>query len=129
MKLRMAWVVAMACVLTLSLGGVALAQGNVNIAGKWESKFTRPNGESMTSTFTFTQDGDKVKGSVAGGMGGEAPIEGMVKGKEVKFTVTRKNQAGEEIKTEYTVTVDGDTMKGTVKSPRGDREWSATKVK
>lgn len=125
MKPRFAVVVLAAFVLVLA--GVAVAQ-NANIAGKWESKFTTPNGETRTTTFNFTQEGDKVKGTVAGGMGGEAPIEGTVKGKEVKFTVTRQTPNG-EMKSEYTATVEGDTMKGKVVTPRGEREWSATKAK
>ena len=49
-------------------------------------------------------------------------------GKEVKFTVTRQTPNG-EMKAEYSATVEGDTMKGKVESPRGARDWTATKVK
>lgn len=71
---------------------------------------------------------NKLTGTVSGGMGGETPLEGTVKGNEVKFTVTRQTPNG-EMKSEYTATVEGDTMKGSVESPRGKRDWTATKAK
>ncbi|MBI1739217.1 MAG: hypothetical protein HYR58_08210 [Acidobacteria bacterium] len=125
---RMALGLAAILVLNLMVCGASVAQGNANIAGKWESKFTTPQGETRTTTFTFKQEGDKLTGTVSGGMGGETPLEGTVKGKEVKFTVTRQTPNG-EMKSEYSATVEGDTMKGTVQSPRGSREWTATKAK
>ena len=125
---RMALGLAAILVLGLMVGGAAVAQGNANVAGKWESKFTTPNGETRTTTYTFKQDGDKLTGTVSGGMGGETPLEGTVKGKEVKFSVTRQTPNG-EMKSEFTATVEGDTMKGNVVSPRGTREWTATKAK
>lgn len=124
----MAFGLAAILVLGLMVGGAAVAQGNANVAGKWESKFTTAQGDTRTATFTFKQDGNKLTGTISGGMGGETPLEGTVKGKEVKFTVTRQTPNG-EMKSEYTATVEGDTMKGSVESPRGKRDWSATKVK
>ncbi|MCL4522874.1 MAG: hypothetical protein M1453_00155 [Acidobacteria bacterium] len=124
---RMAFGVVAILVLSLMVSGAAMAQGKTNVTGKWESKFTTPQGE-MTTTFTFKQEGEKLTGTVAGGRGGETPLEGTVKGNEVKFTVTRQTPNG-EMKTEYTATVEGDTMKGSVVTPRGTRDWSATKAK
>jgi hypothetical protein len=125
---RMALGLVAILVLGLMVCGSSAAQGNANVAGKWESKFTTPQGDTMTTTFTFKQDGDKLTGTVAGGRGGETPLEGTVKGKEVKFTVTRQTPNG-EMKSEYTATVEGDTMKGSAVTPRGTRDWSATKAK
>jgi len=124
-KIALAVVVAFALAFLFTSG--ASAQ-DAKVTGKWESKFTTPQGETRTTTFTFKQEGDKLTGTVSGGMGGETPLEGTVKGKEVKFTVTRQTPNG-EMKLEYAATVEGDTMKGTVESPRGSREWSATKAK
>ena len=126
MKTRIALAVAVAFALAFMLTAVASADDKVT--GKWESKFTTPQGETRTTTYTFKVDGDKLSGTVAGGMGGDTPLEGSVKGNEVKFTVTRQTPNG-EMKAEYTATVEGDTMKGTVESPRGKRDWSATRVK
>lgn len=116
-------------VLSLMVSGAAIAQDKTDVSGKWESKFTTPNGDTRTTTYTFKQDGEKLTGTISGGMGGDTPLEGTVKGKEVKFTVSRTNQNGETVKTEYSATVEGDTMKGSAEGPRGKRDWTATKAK
>ena len=126
MKTRIALAVAVAFALAFML--TAVTRADDKISGKWESKFTTPNGDTRTTTYTFKVDGDKLSGTVAGGMGGDTPLAGTVKGNEVKFTVTRQTPNG-EMKSEYTGTVEGDTMKGTVESPRGKRDWTATRVK
>ncbi len=125
---RMALALAAILVVSLMVCGASVAQGNANVTGKWETKSTTPQGETRTSTYTFKQDADKLTGTVSGGMGGDASLTGSVKGNEVKFTVTRQGPNG-EMKIEYTATVEGDTMKGSVESPRGKRDWTATKVK
>jgi len=117
LKTKIAFTVVVVLALAFMFSGVASAQ-DAKVAGKWESKFTTPQGNEMTTTFTFTQEGNKLTGTVSGGRGGETPLEGTVKGKEVKFTVTRQTPNG-EMKTEYTATVEGDTMKGSVVTPRG----------
>ena len=127
MKTRIAFTLVVAFALAFMITSVASAQ-DAKVAGKWESTFTTPNGDTRTTTYTFKQDGNKLTGTVSGGQGGETPLEGTVKGKEVKFTVTRTTPNG-EMKSEYTATVEGDTMKGSVESPRGKRDWSATKAK
>ena len=126
MKTRIALAVVVAFALAFML--TAVTRADDKISGKWESKFTTPNGDTRTTTYTFKVDGDKLSGTVAGGMGGDAPLAGTVKGNEVKFTVTRQGPNG-EMKLEYSATVEGDTMKGTVESPRGKRDWTATRVK
>ena len=125
MKNRMRFVVA-ALAAVLLVAGIAIAQENAKVAGKWESSFETPQG-TMTQTFTFEQTGDKLKGTVSG-RGGETPLEGTIKGKEIKFTVTRQGPQG-EIKIEYAGVVEGDTIKGTSTSPRGTRDWSAKRAK
>ena len=125
---RTALAFAAILVVSLMVCGAAVAQGNAKIDGKWESKFTTPQGDTRTTTYTFKVDGDKLSGTVSGGMGGDTPLTGTVKGNEVKFTVTRTTPNG-EMKSEYTATVEGDTMKGSVESPRGKRDWTATKAK
>ncbi len=125
---RMAMGLVAILVLSLMVSGTAVAQGNAKVDGKWESKFTTPQGDTRTTTYTFKMEGDKLSGTVSGGMGGDTPLTGTVKGNEVKFTVTRQTPNG-EMKSEYTATVEGDTMKGSVESPRGKRDWTATKAK
>ena len=127
MKTKIVLALVVAFAMAFVMASVSRAD-DAKVTGKWESKFTTPQGDTMTTTFTFKQDGNKLTGTVVGGRGGESPLEGTVKGNEVKFTVTRTTPNG-EMKSEYTATVEGDTMKGSVESPRGKRDWSATKAK
>jgi len=126
LKTKIAFTVVVVLALAFMFSSVASAQ-DAKVAGKWQSTFTTPQGDTRTTTFTFTQEGNKLTGTVSGGQG-ETPLAGTVKGNEVKFTVTRQGPNG-EMKTEYTATVEGDTMKGTAEGPRGKRDWSATKAK
>ena len=126
MKTKIAFTVVVVLALAFMFSSVASAQ-DAKVAGKWQSTFTTPQGDTRTTTFTFTQDGNKLAGTVSGGQG-ETPLAGTVKGNEVKFTVTRQTPNG-EMKSEYTATVEGDTMKGSVVTPRGTRDWTATKAK
>ena len=126
MKTKIAFTLMVAFAMAFMFTSVASAE-DAKVAGKWQSTFTTPQGDTRTATFTFVQDGDKLTGTVSGGQG-EVPLSGKVKGNEVKFTVTRTTPNG-EMKTEYTATVEGDTMKGSAEGPRGKRNWSATKAK
>jgi hypothetical protein len=72
------------------------------------------------------QDGEKLTGTYKGRFG-ESPLEGAVKGKEIKFTV-KVNAQGQEFKLEYAGTVEGDTMKGKVKlGDMGEADFSGKK--
>jgi hypothetical protein len=126
LKTKIAFTVVVVLALAFMFSSVASAQ-DAKVAGKWQTTMTTQQGETRTITFTFVQEGNKLTGTVSGGQG-ETPLAGSVKGNEVKFTVTRQTPNG-EMKTEYTATVEGDTMKGSVESPRGKRDWSATKAK
>jgi hypothetical protein len=127
LKTRIALAVAVAFALAFTLATIARAD-DVKVEGKWEAKFTTPQGDTRTTTYTFKQEGKKLTGTVSGGMGGDATLTGSVDGDEVKFTVVRQTPNGER-KTEYKVKVEGDTMKGKVETQRGSIDWSATKVK
>jgi hypothetical protein len=126
-----AWMVRIAavCAFVMLLSMVAAAQKPTNIAGKWETSFTRPDGQTMTSTITFEQDGEKLKGSIEGGRGPAAALEGSVKGNKVTFKVTRQGRDGQSVTTEYNATVEGDTMKGTRVTGDRSSEFSAKKAK
>jgi hypothetical protein len=88
----------------------AFVAAAADITGTWKASMETPNGTRET-TFVFKADGDTLTGTVAGGRGGEAPIEnGKIKGDKVSFTVTRKFQ-DREFKQEFKGKVDGDSMK------------------
>ena len=126
-----AWTVRIAavCAFVMLLSMVAAAQKPVNIAGKWETSSPGRDGQTMTSTITFEQDGEKLKGSIEGGRGPAAALEGSSKGNKVSFKVTRQRPDGQSMTIEYNATVEGDSMKGT--RGFGDRtsEFTAKKVK
>ncbi len=117
---------ALVAMFALAFVTVAAAQ-DAKVAGKWETTVETPNG-TRTTTFTFEVNGDKLTGTVAGGRGGDAPLSGTVKGKEVAFTVKRMMR-DQEITIEYKGTVEGDEIKGTVGTPQGSRDWLAKRVK
>jgi len=112
----------------LALGVIAHAQSNANVAGTWEMTSEGRNGP-QTSTLKITQDGATIKGTLTGGRGGDAPLEGTVSGNNITFTVTRAGRDGNEMKIEYKGTVDGDNMKGTVAFGQTSRDWSAKRSK
>lgn len=125
------WMVRIAavCAVALAFSMIAAAQKPVSVAGKWEMSSAGRDGQTMTSTITFEQDGEKLKGSIEGGRGPAAPLEGSIKGNKVSFKVTRERPDGQSMTIEYNATVEGDTMKGT--RGMGDRtsEFTAKKVK
>lgn len=121
--------IAVVCALAMAFSLVASAQKAVNVAGKWETTSQGRDGQTMTSTITFEQSGDKLKGTIEGGRGPAAQLEGSVTGNKVSFKVTRQRPDGQTMTIEYNATVEGDTMKGT--RGMGDRtsEFTAKKMK
>jgi hypothetical protein len=97
---------ALACAVLLAV--IAMAQG-ANVTGDWDVTFTTPQGP-LTGKFSFKQEGEKLTGTIKTQFG-DAPLEGAVKGKEIKFKYTVKVQDQD-----YTITlsgaVDGDSVKG-----------------
>ena len=85
---------------------------STNVTGNWKLTIESPNGTGGPS-LVLKQDGEKLTGTYKGRFG-ESPLEGTVKGKEIKFS-TKVNAQGQEVLVEYSGTVDGDTMKGKAK--------------
>jgi hypothetical protein len=101
-----------------------------DISGKWSAEMQGPQG-TMTTTFTFKVEGEKLTGTVSG-RGGDTPIaDGVVKGDEVSFNVTR-TMNGNEMKMAYKGKVAGDEIKMTRTRQGGDmppQEFTAKRVK
>jgi len=103
----------------------AVGAQSTNVSGNWKLTLETPNGTANPS-LVLKQDGEKLTGTYKGRFG-ESPLEGAVKGKEIKFTV-KVNAQGQEILLEYAGTVEGDTMKGKVKfGDMGDADFSGKK--
>lgn len=117
-----------ACLLVLLAVDVpAWAQEIANVAGKWEMTSETPRG-TMTTIFTFEQDGNTLTGTSSGQRGGEVPIgSGSVEGNVITFTVVR-GMGNRSMEMTYTGTLEGDTITGTMSTPRGDREFTMKRV-
>jgi hypothetical protein len=98
---------------------------STNVSGNWKLTFETPNG-AATPSIVLKQEGEKLTGTYKGRFG-ESPLEGTVKGKEIKFTV-KVNAQGQEFLLEYAGAVEGDTMKGKVKfGDMGEADFSGKK--
>ena len=98
---------------------------STNVSGNWKLTFETPNGAANPSV-VLKQEGEKLTGTYKGRFG-ESPLEGAVKGKEIKFTV-KVNAQGQEFLLEYAGAVEGDTMKGKVKfGDMGEADFSGKK--
>jgi len=124
---KLSKIIAVACTMALILGAaLSAAQKPANVAGKWEMTSEGRQGP-VTSTMTIEQNGDKIKGTIQGPQR-QNPFEGTVKGNEISFTVKFETPRG-EMTMEYSGKVEGDSMKGVRKTPRGETEWTAKRVK
>jgi hypothetical protein len=92
---------------------MAIAAFAADVTGKWTAEVPGRGGNTMTTTFTFKVDGDKLTGTVSGGRGGDAEIkDGKVSGDSVSFNVVR-TFGDNEIKMVYNGKVSGDEIKFT----------------
>jgi hypothetical protein len=96
--------------LLLCLSALFVVAQSPNVTGEWEVTINSPQG-SRTANITFKQEGEKLSGSIKR-QGGELPFEGMIKGKEIKFTYTIKFQDN-DLAITLTGDVEGDSIKGT----------------
>lgn len=109
------------CLLALLAAALVAAAG---VDGKWvaERKFTPPNGgdeRTITTTFVFKAEGDKLTGTVTTtgmGRGGAEPrpvdiVDGRIEGNKLTFYTVTTTPRG-ELKWKYQATVSGDTLTG-----------------
>lgn len=110
---------------TFTLAVLTAGAQTTNVSGNWKLTLETPNGAANPS-LVLKQDGEKLTGTYKGRFG-ESPLEGAVKGKEIKFTV-KVNAQGQEFQLEYSAAVEGDTMKGKVKfGDMGEADFSGKK--
>lgn len=115
MKSKSVWRtrIAVAVFLAWSSGALTLAQGKVDLTGKWVFDVTTDAGTG-TPTVTFKQDGEKLTGHYSSMNLGEADLTGTVKGTAVNFKFNA-DLAGTPVVVTYVATVEGkDAMKGTI---------------
>ena len=110
----------------LVLSAAVLAEP-AKVDGKWNAALQL---ESINSrpTLTFKQDGGKITGTYEGYYGA-SPLEGVVKEKEISFTVTMTIE-GSKVSGYFSGEIDGDTMGGKVEfEGAGNGTWSAVRAK
>jgi hypothetical protein len=97
-----------ALVCALFFAATSTAQ-SPNVTGDWDVTINTPQGEVAVKA-TFKQDGEKLTGAMKSPRG-ETPLEGTVKGKEIKFKYTIKFQDQDMVIT-MGGNLDGDSVKG-----------------
>jgi hypothetical protein len=97
---------ALVCALILSASATAQSPG---VTGDWDVTINSPQG-ARTVQLSLKQDGEKLTGKIKS-QRGETPLEGEVKGKEIKFKYTVKFQ-DQDLVISMSGSVDGDAMKG-----------------
>jgi len=106
--------------LVLACAGAAQ---DVDVTGSWDISLETGQG-TATPSMVLRQDGENLSGSYKGRLG-ETKLEGKVKDRTIRFTLTLKFQE-QPVTVTYDGTVAGDTMKGSVTF--GDRftaNWTA----
>jgi len=101
-----------ACAVALVVGLPLAALAQTSAAGDWQLTLTTPQG-SNTVNVSFTQDGDKVTGTLASPMG-SVPLSGTDTAGDLKATASIDVQ-GMAIELGFAGKVAGDTLNGTVK--------------
>lgn len=94
--------------LTVMTAATAAAQ---SISGEWDATMGSPGG-ARNFRIVFVQDGEKLTGTVKRASG-DVPLEGTIKGTQVKFSYTIIYNENPLVMT-MTATVTGDEMKGSV---------------
>jgi len=106
MKRMLCAIFALACAVVLSVSAMAQAP---DVTGDWDVTINSPQGQYQVKG-SFKQEGEKLTGAMKG-QGVSFPLEGAVKGKEIKFKYTVKFQDQDLVIT-LSGNVDGDAMKG-----------------
>jgi hypothetical protein len=90
-----------------------------NVEGTWKMS---KNGDNIAPTYTLIQKGNALTGTFKGPMG-NLPLTGTVTNdKKVTFSVKFRGMS-----LKFAGTVDGQIMKGVADTPRGRKNWTATK--
>lgn len=112
--------------LLFSLDAFVMAQSGTNAAGDWDVALNTPGGVRNLKA-TFKIEGEKLTGSIKGDRD-SIPLEGTVKGKEVKFSYTIKYMDN-DLLISMSGNLEGDTIKGSVDfGGFAQDEWSASRA-
>lgn len=127
--LRKHIITAIAIIIAAFLPAAALTVSaqSTNVSGNWGVTLKTPDGPTKAS-LVLKQEGEKLTGAYKGQFG-ESPLEGAVKGNEIKFTVKVKAQ-GQEFLLEYVGAIEDGMMKGKVKlGNMGEADFSGGRLR
>ncbi|MCI0666355.1 MAG: hypothetical protein L0220_35350, partial [Acidobacteria bacterium] len=93
----------------ISMLAISVSAQSGNLSGDWDLTINSPQG-TFNPKATFKQDGEKLSGMFKSPRG-ELPLQGTVKGKEIKFSYTVKFQEQDLVITLSGI-IDGDSIKG-----------------
>ena len=93
------------------------------LAGKWEGKITRQDGQEMKLTFTFKVEGEKLSGTVESPRGELEIMDGKAKDGELSFSVPIGDNT-----IDYQGKLDDGKIKMKSKGPMGERELTLSRV-
>ena len=115
-----------AAAVALALAPAALAADNAPVLGKWESTTETPQ-RTFQVVFEFTEVDGELKGAWSNPRGRNGNLINVSwDGETLKFE--RDLEAGGQVfRLYYEATVDGDTMTGKMTTPRGQRDFTATR--
>ena len=118
--------ILIAAAFVLALAAPALAADNAPVLGKWESTTETPQ-RTFQVVFEFTEVDGELKGAWSNPRGRNGDLMNVSwDGETLKFE--RDIAAGgQTFRLYYEATVDGNTMTGKMTTPRGQREFTATR--
>lgn len=118
--------ILIAAAVALALAPAALAADNAPVLGKWESTTETPQ-RTFQVVFEFTEADGELKGAWSNPRGRSGELTNVSwDGETLKYE--RDIEAGGQVfRLYYEATVDGDTMTGKMTTPRGEREFTATR--
>jgi hypothetical protein len=110
----------------LALCSLPAVAGGVD--GTWRGTVDTPNG-SITRTFLFKTDGNRLTGETSSQMGKSTIADGKIDGDTITFTISIKFQDN-DLKLHYKGKVSGDEIKFTVEAPEAGQtlEYTAKRI-
>ncbi len=106
--------VAVVALWVLALVAPIVAQGKVDVTGKWALEVNTEAGGTTTPTVTLKQEGERLSGRYQSATLGDSDVKGTIKGQSIAFSLTG-NAQGQSIEVTYTGTVENNnTMKGKI---------------
>ena len=113
--------------LAISMLAPDVALASDSAVGKWQGTLETQRGANEV-TVEFTSSGDDLEGTWTGPRGTSDLEEVEQEGAKVTF-VRNVEMQGNAFTLNFAGTIDGDTMRVTMETPRGERQFTLSRVK